>query len=45
MGWLRKGKVVDRFLNLITEIKEFLEQKGESNHKLEDPNWLGDLIF
>lgn len=43
--WLSKGKVLERFLNLIVEIKAFLEQKGEIYNILEDPNWLCDLTF
>lgn len=43
--WLSKGKVLQRFLNLIVEIKAFLEEKGDIYDFLDDVNWLCDLSF
>lgn len=43
--WLSRGKVLQRFLNLIEEIKMFLNQKSQPVDYLEDSKWLCDLAF
>ncbi len=43
--WLSRGKVLQRFEQLIPEIKSFLQEKGDSHEELDDPQWLADLAF
>lgn len=43
--WLSRGKVLQRFLNLIEEIKIFLIEKSQPVDYLEDSNWICDLAF
>lgn len=43
--WLSKGKVLQRFLELLPEIKQFLESRNETYEELNDHSWLSDLAF
>ncbi|XP_023232148.1 zinc finger BED domain-containing protein 5-like [Centruroides sculpturatus] len=43
--WLSKGKVLARFVNLIEEIKNYLNAKHQNFFELTDPRWLADLAF
>ena len=43
--WLSRGKVLQRFLSLLGEIKVFLQSKGEDASLLEDTEWILDLAF
>lgn len=43
--WLSKGKVLTRFVNLIEEIKTFINDKNENYDELTDSCWLVDLGF
>lgn len=43
--WLSKGKVLQRFLSLLSEIKTFMESREEDATLLSDPEWLLDLAF
>ncbi|XP_069502334.1 general transcription factor II-I repeat domain-containing protein 2-like [Ambystoma mexicanum] len=43
--WLSRGKVLQRFLDLLPEIIVFLEGRGEQVEQLSNPKWLSDLAF
>ena len=43
--WLSRGKVLQRFEQLIPEIQSFLQERGDSHEELDDPQWLADLAF
>ncbi|XP_069476392.1 general transcription factor II-I repeat domain-containing protein 2-like [Ambystoma mexicanum] len=43
--WLSRGKVLQRFLDLLPEINVFLEGRGEQVEQLSNPKWLSDLAF
>ena len=44
--WLSKGKFLERFKELLPEIKGFLKEfKGREYAQLEDEQWLLDLAF
>jgi putative ubiquitin-RnfH superfamily antitoxin RatB of RatAB toxin-antitoxin module len=43
--WLSRGKVLQRFLILIEEIKMFLKEKNQPVDYLEDSKWICDLAF
>ncbi|CAM2096980.1 unnamed protein product [Caretta caretta] len=43
--WLSHGKVLDSFLALLPEIKQFLAQKSQVFPELEDENWIWDVAF
>jgi hypothetical protein len=43
--WLSKGKVLQRFVELLPEIKLFLESRNETYEELNDHGWLSDLSF
>lgn len=48
--WLSRGKFLERFLELLLEIKEFLKHTTRPTHaadstRLEDGQWLTDLAF
>jgi len=43
--WLSRGKVLTRFIGLMTEIKIFLHSKDSYEEKLDDKVWLADLAF
>uniref|UniRef100_A0A3B3HZV5 Uncharacterized protein n=1 Tax=Oryzias latipes TaxID=8090 RepID=A0A3B3HZV5_ORYLA len=43
--WLSRGRILQRFLSLLGEIKEFMKSKGEDTSLLEDPEWVLDLAF
>lgn len=43
--WLSRGKILQRFLSLLGEIKTFMENRGEDTNLLTDPDWLLDLSF
>ena len=43
--WLSRGRVLQRFLSLLGEIKVFLQSKGEDASLLEDTEWILDLAF
>ena len=45
MRWLSRGKVLDRFLALLPEIKQFLTKKQQNFPELSDPGWQQDLGF
>lgn len=45
MRWLQPGKVLASFLNLIEEIKEFLNSRNLRVEQLDDRLWLVDLAF
>lgn len=43
--WLSRGKILERFINLLPQIKEFLSSRGEYYEQLENSDWLIDLGF
>lgn len=43
--WLSRGKVLQRFQELLPALVEFLKEQGESFRELEDPVWLQDFAF
>lgn len=43
--WLSKGKVLQRFLELLPEIKQFVESRNENYIEINDYGWLCDLAF
>ena len=43
--WLCRGKVLQRFVDLLPEIKTFLETRNEEHAELSDDQWLLDLGF
>ncbi|GFX23716.1 general transcription factor II-I repeat domain-containing protein 2 [Trichonephila clavipes] len=43
--WLTRGKVLERFINLLPEVKEFVASRNEVYEELENKNWLLDLGF
>lgn len=43
--WLSRGKFLQRFRDLINEIKVFLIDRGDEYKQLEDEKWLLDLAF
>ena len=43
--WLSLGKVLKRFWDLKSEIKEFCEVKGKTIPELSDKDWMADLTF
>lgn len=45
VGWLSRGKVLERFYEVLPEIKTFLESSNEDVEQLHDQSWLTDLAF
>ena len=43
--WLSRGKVLQRFVDLLPEIKTFLSARNEEHKELSDDAWLLDLGF
>lgn len=43
--WLSASNVLNRFVELIAPITEFLAEKGKSCLQLEDEEWMQDLMF
>lgn len=43
--WLSRGQVLNRFVELLEEIRCFLIEKGHEYSELTDINWLNDLHF
>ena len=43
--WLSRGRILLRFLSLLSEIKEFMQSRGEDTTLLEDTDWTLDLAF
>lgn len=44
--WLRRGKFLARFTELLSEIKDFVKLSKHTEHiQLEDSQWLLDLTF
>ncbi|QQP51169.1 General transcription factor II-I repeat domain-containing protein 2A, partial [Caligus rogercresseyi] len=43
--WLRRGRILLRFLSLLSEIKNFMKSRDEDTSMLEDTAWLLDLAF
>ncbi|KAG7489523.1 general transcription factor II-I repeat domain-containing protein 2-like [Solea senegalensis] len=43
--WLSRGRILQRFLSLLDEIKEFMQSRGEDTVLLEDTEWILDLAF
>nr|XP_022908263.1 general transcription factor II-I repeat domain-containing protein 2A-like [Onthophagus taurus] len=43
--WLSRGCFLERFLELLPEIVEFLNLLGEKHRQLEDPLWVQKLAF
>ena len=43
--WLSRGKILQRFLSLLAEIKAFMETREEDTTLLTDAEWLLDLAF
>uniref|UniRef100_A0A3Q3E7E7 SPIN-DOC-like zinc-finger domain-containing protein n=1 Tax=Labrus bergylta TaxID=56723 RepID=A0A3Q3E7E7_9LABR len=43
--WLSRGKVLQRFVDLLPEIKTFLSTRNEEHEQLSDDAWLLDLGF
>ncbi|XP_023213971.1 general transcription factor II-I repeat domain-containing protein 2A-like [Centruroides sculpturatus] len=44
-SWVSKGKALQKFINIIPEIKLFLDSKNERYDELADKMWLLDLAF
>ena len=43
--WLSRGKMLDRFFELLKEINEFLVMKNIDMPQLRDPVWIANLAF
>ena len=43
--WLSSGKFLQRFRDLLEEIRVFLQNRGDNDAKLNDLDWLSDLTF
>ncbi|TWW61199.1 Zinc finger BED domain-containing protein 5 [Takifugu flavidus] len=43
--WLSRGRILLPFLSLLSEIKEFMQSRGEDAALLEDTDWTLDLAF
>ena len=43
--WLSRGNMLERFFNLLNEVKDFLIMKGEDFPQLCDPEWIANLAF
>ncbi|XP_067933070.1 general transcription factor II-I repeat domain-containing protein 2B-like [Watersipora subatra] len=43
--WLSRGKILQRFMLLLSKIKQFMLSKKEDASLLDDPEWLFDLTF
>ena len=43
--WLSRSKFLQRFRDLLSEIKTFLEERGDDYRELQDVVWLCDLAF
>ncbi|QQP36016.1 Uncharacterized protein FKW44_020984, partial [Caligus rogercresseyi] len=43
--WLSRGRILLRFLSLMSEIKDFMKSRDEDTSMLEDTAWLLDLAF
>ena len=43
--WLSRGQILQRFMLLVSKIKQFMLSKKEDASLLEDPEWLFDLTF
>lgn len=43
--WLSQGKTLQRFYDLLHEIKSFLISKTKLVPELDDKNWITDLTF
>lgn len=43
--WLSRGKVLERFLSLLPEIRTFLDSKGKHEPELEEPHWIIQLAL
>ena len=43
--WLSRGKMLERFFELLNEINRFLEMKNIDKPELRDPAWVADLAF
>ena len=43
--WLSRGAMLERFFELLKEIREFMVQKGEHFPQLSDPEWISNLAF
>ena len=43
--WLSRGQVLNQFVELLLEIRSYLNEKGKKYLKLSDSNWLNDLHF
>ncbi|KAH1028848.1 hypothetical protein HUJ05_002172 [Dendroctonus ponderosae] len=45
MRWLSRGKILERFIMLLPQIKKFIASRGEFYEQLENKDWLIDLGF
>ncbi|MBN3307224.1 GT2D2 protein, partial [Amia calva] len=43
--WLSRGRVFERFLSLLHQIREFVASKGREEPELDDPQWILKLAF
>jgi hypothetical protein len=43
--WLRRGKVLERFIKLLPQVKEFFATRNENYEELKKKLWLLDLGF
>ncbi|GFS67107.1 general transcription factor II-I repeat domain-containing protein 2B [Trichonephila clavipes] len=43
--WLTRGKVLECFINLLPQVKEFVASRNKVYEELENKNWLLDLGF
>ncbi|XP_068201642.1 general transcription factor II-I repeat domain-containing protein 2B-like [Palaemon carinicauda] len=43
--WLSRGRVLERFLSLLPQIREFTTSKGTVDSELENPKWIMKLAF
>ncbi|XP_050065803.1 general transcription factor II-I repeat domain-containing protein 2A-like [Aphis gossypii] len=45
VGWLSRSRFLQRFRDLLDDIVQFLEDRGDSFPQIRDVNWLCDLAF
>ncbi|XP_005409605.1 PREDICTED: general transcription factor II-I repeat domain-containing protein 2A-like [Chinchilla lanigera] len=43
--WLSRGRVLERFVACLDEIRQFMHENGQDYPQLTDPAWLNHLVF